>query len=111
MMASPFSLPSPRLLSPTGFLANQFPNAYQRSYISWYPIDPGTANINKPVRTSTLTPAPDALEDDADDVELPLLSELVADSVVSSLPPTPVELAHMSVPKVCALVEKVMSAH
>jgi hypothetical protein len=67
--------------------------------------------VNKLVNTWSLGPAPVADEEAEDDVELPPLLEFVADSVARKLPPTPVELTHLSVPNVIALPEKVISAH
>ena len=56
-------------------------------------------------------PAPVAVADAFGCVELSSLLEVAADAVVRELPPTPVELEHASVSKVCASAEKVISAH
>lgn len=80
-------------------------------YIRWRKNDAGTANIVKAVTTLYLAPAPVAVPDGVDSVELPLLLELAAALVENELPPTPVELKQASAPKGFAFLEKVMSAH
>jgi hypothetical protein len=67
----------------------------------------------KPFTILNLAPAPVAVPDGPDCVELPLPLplELAAESASKKYPPTPVELEHSSAPSVLASVEKVISAH